>query len=79
MVKCSKAEVRRLKTALRWRIPAAQRQRIQMVLLCETGMAQPAIAAAMGVSLSPVNRAQRRHLPLLDQADFEYGMLPGLP
>ena len=33
MVKCSKAEVRRLKTALRWKIPAAQRQRIQMVLL----------------------------------------------
>ena len=51
----------------------------QMVLLRESGMAQPAIAAAMGVSLSAVNRAQRRHLPLLDQADFEYGMLPGLP
>ena len=57
MVKCSKAEMRRLKTALRWRIPAAQRQRIQMVLLRESGMAQPAIAAAMGVSLSTVNRA----------------------
>src|SRR5262245_33127933 len=53
----SKAEVRRLKTALRWKIPAAQRQRIQMVLLRESGMAQPAIAAAMGVSLSTVNRA----------------------
>jgi hypothetical protein len=52
MVKCGKAEVRRLKTALRWKIPAAQRQRIQMVLLRESGMAQPAIAAAMGVSLS---------------------------
>ena len=50
MVKCSKAEVRRLKTALRWKIPAAQRQRIQMVLLRESGMAQPAIAAAMGVA-----------------------------
>ena len=48
MVKCSKAEVRRLKTALRWKIPAAQRQRIQMVLLRESGMAQPAIAAGMG-------------------------------
>src|SRR5258707_10514498 len=32
MAKCSKAEVRRLRTALRWKIPAAQRQRIQMVL-----------------------------------------------
>ena len=57
MVKCSKAEMRRLKTALRWKIPAAQRQRIQMVLLRESGMAQPAIATAMGVSLSTVNRA----------------------
>src|SRR6476660_1118260 len=57
MVKCSKAQIRRLKTALRWEIPAAQRQRIQMVLLRESGMAQPAIAAAMGVSLSTVNRA----------------------
>ena len=51
------AEVRRLRIALRWEIPAAQRQRIQMVLLRESGMAQPAIAAAMGVSLSTVNRA----------------------
>ena len=57
MVKCSKAEVRRLKTALRWKIPAPQRQRIQMVLLRESGMTQPAIAAVMGVSLSTVNRA----------------------
>ena len=57
MVKCSKAEVRRLKTALRWKLPAAQRQRIQMVLLRESGMTQPALAAAMGVSLSTVNRA----------------------
>src|SRR5215831_14391716 len=57
MVKCSKSEVRRLKTALRWKIPARQRERIQMVLLRESGMAQPAIAAAMGVSLSTVNRA----------------------
>ena len=30
MVKCSKAEMRWLKTALRWKIPASQRQRIQM-------------------------------------------------
>ena len=57
MAKCSKAEVRRLKTALRRKLPAAQRQRIQMVLLRESGLAQPAIAAAMGVSLCTVNRA----------------------
>jgi transposase len=57
MVKCSKAEVRRLKTALRWKMPPEQRQRIQMVLLRESGLTQPAIAQAMGVSLSAVNRA----------------------
>ena len=57
MVKCSKAEVRRLQTALRWKLPSTQRERIQMVLLREGGMTQPAIAAAMGVSLSTVNRA----------------------
>src|SRR6201997_930419 len=57
MVKCSKAEVRRLRTALRWKLPSTQRERIQMVLLREGGMTQPAIAAAMGVSLSTVNRA----------------------
>ena len=38
-------------------MPAGQRQRIQMVLLRESGMTQPLIAAAMGVSLSTVNRA----------------------
>jgi transposase len=53
MVKCSKRQIRELKTALRWKIPAAQRQRIQMVLLRESDMTQPAI----GVSLSTVNRA----------------------
>ena len=47
----------RLKTALRWKGDAARRQRIQMVLLRESGMTQPAIAEAMGVSLSTVNRA----------------------
>jgi transposase len=57
MVKCSKKQIRQLKTALRWKIPAAQRERIQMVLLREGGMTQPAIAEAMGVSLSTVNRA----------------------
>ena len=57
MVKCTRAQIRRLKTALRWKIPPEQRQRIQMVLLRESGMTQPLIAAAMGVSLSTVNRA----------------------
>ena len=57
MVKCTKHQIRELKTALRWKIPAAQRQRIQMVLLRESDMAQSAIAVAMGVSLSTVNRA----------------------
>ena len=46
MVKCSKAGVRRLKTALRWRLPPVQRERIQMVLLRESAMTQPAIAQA---------------------------------
>jgi transposase len=57
MVKCTKKQIRQLKTALRWNIPVAQRERIQMVLLRESGMTQPAIAEAMGVSLSTVNRA----------------------
>src|ERR1700730_4041194 len=52
MIKCTKGQVRWLETALRWKIPAEQRQRIQMVLLRESGMTQPLIAAAMGVSLS---------------------------
>ena len=69
MVKCSKSQIRKLKTALRWKIPAAQRQRIQMVLLRESGMTQPAIAAAMGVSLSTVNRA---HM------DFAHGGIKAL-
>jgi transposase len=33
MVKCSKIAVRRLKTAPRWKIPAARRKRSQMVRL----------------------------------------------
>src|ERR1700732_3865782 len=57
MVKCSKAQIRQLKTVLHWKIPPEQRQRIQMVLLRESRMTQPLIAAAMGVSLSTVNRA----------------------
>jgi hypothetical protein len=57
MVNCTKKQIRELKTALRWKIPEAQRQRIQMVLLRESGMAQPTIAEAMEVSLSTVNCA----------------------
>src|SRR5262245_31674515 len=57
MVKCTKKQIRQLKTALRWKIPATQRERIQMVLLREKGLTQRAIAEAMGVSLSTVNRA----------------------
>jgi len=57
MVKCTKRQVRELRKALHWKIPEVQRQRIQMVLLREKGLTQPAIAEAMGVSLSTVNRA----------------------
>ena len=57
MVKCTKRQIRELKTALRWKMPAAQRERIQMVLLREQGLPQPAVAAAMGVSLSTVDMA----------------------
>jgi transposase len=57
MVKCSSRQIRELKTARRmWKLPAVQRERIQMVLLRESGMTQPEIAEAMGVSLSTVNR-----------------------
>ena len=57
MVKCTKGQVRRLKTALRWKGDLPRRQRIQMELLRESEMMQPAIVEAMGVSLSTVNRA----------------------
>jgi transposase len=59
MVKCSKSEVRRLKTAvLRWKkLDPKHRERIQMVILRESGMTQPKIAEVTGVSLSTVNRA----------------------
>ncbi len=53
MVKCAKGQVRRLKTAPRWKIPQEQR-RIQMVLPRESLMTQPLIAAAMGVSPSDI-------------------------
>jgi transposase len=59
MVKCTKRQIRQLKTALHWKnTPEKQHRGIQMVLLRENGMTQPAIAEAMGVSLSTVNRAQ---------------------
>jgi transposase len=57
MVKCTKSQVRRLKTALYWKGDPKRRERIQMVLLRENAMTQPAIAETMGVSLSTVNRA----------------------
>jgi transposase len=57
MVKCTKGQVRRLKTALYWKGDPKRRERIRMVLLRESGMTQPAIAQAMGVSVSTVNRA----------------------
>lgn len=57
MIKCTKRQIGELKEALRQKIAAAHRQRIQMLLLRESGMTQPAIAAALGVSLSTVNRA----------------------
>jgi transposase len=59
MVKCTKSEVRRLKTALlRWKDMAPiQRERIRMVLMRENGMTQPEIVEVTGVSLSTVNRA----------------------
>ena len=36
MVKCTKKQIRRLKTALHWKGHPEQRQRIQMVLLRES-------------------------------------------
>ena len=61
MIKCTKRQIGELKEALRQKIAAAHRQRIQMLLLRESGMTQPAIAAALGVSLSTVNRAHMAH------------------
>ena len=81
MIKCTKGQVRWLKTALRWKIPAEQHQRIQMVLLRESGMTQPLIAAAMGVSLSTVNRAHmawRLYLPKERAADLEHRRKAGV-
>jgi len=46
MLKCTKGQIRRLKTALGWKGHPEQRQRIQMVLLRESGMTQPGIQIA---------------------------------
>jgi transposase len=57
MVKLHKGQLRRLKRALRRERNRLMRQRIQMVVLRESGMVQPDIADVLGVSLSTVNRA----------------------
>ena len=57
MVKLSKSQLRRLKKALRRESDPEMRQRIQIVVLRETGMTQPEITEVVGVSLSTVNRA----------------------
>src|SRR5271166_3901699 len=57
MVKCNNDQSRRLKRTLKREKNPTMRQRIQIVLLRESGMTQPEIAEAMGVSLSTVNRA----------------------
>jgi uncharacterized protein YerC len=57
MAKCNAEQVRRLQRALKREKNANIRQRIKMVLLRESGMTQPEIADATGVSLSTVNRA----------------------
>src|SRR5262252_1003652 len=52
MIKCSKAEVRRLKTALHWKLPPAQRERIQMVAEEKAFLARFATAAGAGEMLN---------------------------
>jgi hypothetical protein len=42
MVKCTKHQVGELRRALHWKLPVVQRERIQMVLLREKGLTQPA-------------------------------------
>ena len=56
MIKCTKGQARQLKTALRWKMPAGQLSASRWCC-CAKRMTQPLIAAAMGVSLSTVNRA----------------------
>jgi hypothetical protein len=48
-----------LKTALHWKGHPEQRQRIQMVLLRESGMTQPAIARGSQGSKSAITNAPR--------------------
>jgi Homeodomain-like domain-containing protein len=74
MVKCSNAENPAVEDGVALENPL-QRQRIQMVLLRESGMAQHAIAAAMGVSLSTLNRAQIALPPRRDQSALSAGRL----
>jgi hypothetical protein len=38
MVKCTKGQIRQLKAALHWKMPEAQRQGIQMILLREVAL-----------------------------------------
>jgi hypothetical protein len=57
LVKCTNWQIGQLKAALLWKIPAVKRERIQEILLRESGVTQPAIVEAMGVSFSTVNRA----------------------
>jgi transposase len=57
MVKCTKRQIRVLRKRCGGGSRRRYTQRIQMVLLRDSGMTQPAIAPAMGVSLSTVNRA----------------------
>jgi hypothetical protein len=56
MAKRTNKQILELNTALRWKMPGAQCQRIQMVSLRGSGT-QPAIAEATGVSLGTVDRA----------------------
>src|SRR5215467_1266327 len=74
MIKCSKAEVRRLETALHWKLPPAQRERIQMVLWREMGMTQPAIRpATAGPALrGPGSRQEARSVPAAPLSLFAF-------
>jgi hypothetical protein len=75
MIKCTKGQIRRLKTELQWKIPPEQRQRIQMVLLRESRMTQPLIAAAIRLILSQAEAIERLtvtvHLPRVRLAAWE--------
>ena len=53
MVKCTKRQIRQLKTALHWKIPEKQRERIRMVLL-------RAVLPSGGTQHGPGFRARHR-------------------